>query len=61
MYVANQGSESDPDNTVSVIDTRRKTLIRTVTTGKGAHGVVASDDGRWVTGQMVVVNGGLNP
>ena len=48
MYVANQGSESDPDNTVSVIDTRRKTLIKTMTTGKGAHGVVASDDGRFV-------------
>lgn len=48
MYVANQGSESDPDDTVSVIDTRRKSLIRTVTTGKGAHGVVASDDGRFV-------------
>ena len=45
MYVANQGSDSNPDDTVSVIDTKSQSVINTVVTGKGAHGVVASTDG----------------
>lgn len=48
MYVANQGSDNNPDNTVSVIDTKTQTVIDTVVTGKGAHGVVASSDGGFV-------------
>lgn len=48
MYVANQGSDTDPDNTVSVIDTTNQKVIGTVVTGKGAHGVVASEDGKYV-------------
>lgn len=48
MYVANQGTESEPDSTVSVIDTRRNAVVRTLTVGRGAHGVAISDDGRRV-------------
>ena len=45
MYVANRGTEREPDNTVSVIDTRRNVVVKTLTTDCGAHGVVVSDDG----------------
>lgn len=48
MYVANQGSDSNPDNTVSVIDTENQKVIANVVTGQGAHGVVASGDGKYV-------------
>jgi YVTN family beta-propeller protein len=45
VYVANQGTSRSPDNTVSVIDVAQNRVIATVTTGRGAHGVVISDDG----------------
>lgn len=45
IYVANQGTEREPDNTVSVIDTRRNEVVKSLTTDRGAHGVVVSDDG----------------
>lgn len=45
VYVANQGSANRPDRRVSVIDTASRKVIATVETGKGAHGVVVSDDG----------------
>ena len=48
MYVANQGAERDPDNIVSVIDTRRNVVVKALTTDWGAHGVVVSDDGSHV-------------
>lgn len=48
MYVANQGTESEPDSTVSVIDTRGNTVVRTLIVGRGAHGVAISDDGMLV-------------
>jgi YVTN family beta-propeller protein len=44
MYVANQGSAKAPDNRVSVIDIATGKVIGTVTTGAGAHGVVADND-----------------
>jgi len=47
IYVANEGTASNPDNTVSVIDTGKKQVVATVTTDKGAHGVVVSDDGKF--------------
>lgn len=37
-----------PDNTVSVIDTATNRVVATITTGRGAHGVVVSDDGAHV-------------
>ncbi len=48
MYVANQGTEQHPDQTVSVIDTGNGKVTHTIVTGKGAHGIVASDDGNFV-------------
>ncbi|MER1941872.1 beta-propeller fold lactonase family protein [Castellaniella sp. FW104-16D08] len=48
VYVANQGSESEPDNTVSVINVKNQSVQDTVITGMGAHGVVASSDGDFV-------------
>ena len=48
MYVANEGTEAEPDNTVSVIDIKSQSILETVVTGNGAHGVVASDDGNFV-------------
>lgn len=45
-YVANQGTEKNPDNTMSVVDMRAKRVAATVVTGKGAHGVVVSGDGK---------------
>lgn len=45
IYVANQGTEKRPGNTVSVIETSSNKVVSTVVAGRGAHGVVASDDG----------------
>jgi YVTN family beta-propeller protein len=45
VYVANQGTETEPDNTVSVIDFARGAVAKTIRTGAGAHGVTVSDDG----------------
>lgn len=48
VYVANQGSSSKPDDRVSVVDPRNLSVIATLTTGKGAHGVAISSDGAYV-------------
>lgn len=48
IYVANQGSSQQPDDKVSVLDAKTRKLIKTITTGKGAHGVAASTDGNYV-------------
>ena len=48
VYAANQGTDSDPADTVSVIDTATGSVIDTIRTGKGAHGVSVSDDGALV-------------
>ena len=45
LYVANQGTAKDPDNTVSVIAVDGLQTVATITAGRGAHGVVVSDDG----------------
>ena len=45
VYIANQGTDTAPDSTVSVIDTRRNAVVETLITGPGAHGVVVSGDG----------------
>ena len=34
-----------PDDTVSIIETADSSVARPIVTGKGAHGVVVSDDG----------------
>lgn len=48
VYVANQGTEAKPADTVSVIEVATGTVIDTIRTGAGAHGVAVSDDGRLV-------------
>ena len=47
-FVANQGTEKSPSNTVSKIDLVTKKVIATIETGKGAHGVVTSPDNKLV-------------
>ena len=47
-YVANQGTDAEPNDTVSVIDTATGQVVKTITTGDGAHGVSASADGAYV-------------
>lgn len=43
-YVANQGTEDTPSNSVTVVDLATKKVTATIETGKGAHGVVTSSD-----------------
>ena len=45
VYVANQGTDADPADTVSVIDTASGTVVDTIRTGKGAHGVAVDETG----------------
>lgn len=47
LLVANQGTEDNPADTLSVFDTASMKLLGTVRTGKGAHGVVADPSGRY--------------
>lgn len=47
-YVANQGSEDAPSDSVSVVDLASKKVISTIQTGKGAHGVVTSPDNKFL-------------
>ena len=47
LFVANQGSKKVPGRTVSVIDLVRLEVAKTVETGRGAHGVVVTTDGRY--------------
>lgn len=47
-FVANQGSEDAPSNSISKIDIWTKEVVATIETGKGAHGVVTSPDNQFV-------------
>ncbi|MBC8062833.1 MAG: YncE family protein [Clostridiaceae bacterium] len=47
-FVANQGTEKSPSNTISKIDLTSKTVIATIEVGKGAHGIVVSDDNQYI-------------
>ncbi len=47
-FVANQGTEAKPSNTVSKVDLKTRSVVATITVGKGAHGVVTSNDGKLV-------------
>lgn len=47
-YVANQGTEDAPSNSVSVVDLATKKVTATIETGKGTHGVVTSPDNKWL-------------
>jgi YVTN family beta-propeller protein len=46
--VANQGTEKSPSNTITKIDLESKKAIATIETGKGAHGLAASSDNKWI-------------
>jgi YVTN family beta-propeller protein len=47
VLVANQGTESDPGTTVSLVDTETFTVVNTVETDQGAHGVVVEPAGTY--------------
>lgn len=47
-FVANQGTESNPSNTLSKIDLSTKEVVSTIEVGNGAHGIVVSDDNKYV-------------
>ncbi len=46
VLVANQGTEQEPSDTVSVIEVATDRVIQTIRTGAGAHGVVINDKGQ---------------
>jgi YVTN family beta-propeller protein len=46
-YVANQGTESNPSNSIRVVDLKAKAAVSTIETGKGSHGVVTSPDNKF--------------
>lgn len=48
IFVANQGTEARPSNTVSKIDIQTKSVIATIVVGKGAHGIVTDNTGKFV-------------
>lgn len=47
-FVANQGTAQNPSSTVSKIDMATKKVVATIDAGKGAHGVVTSNDNKLV-------------
>ncbi|MGC5327039.1 beta-propeller fold lactonase family protein [Brevibacillus sp. SYSU BS000544] len=47
-FVANQGTKEAPSHSVSKVDLQSKKVTATIETGKGAHGVTTSEDGRFV-------------
>ena len=46
VLVANQGTEEEPRNTVSVIEVASSKVVQTIRTGAGAHGVAVNDNGQ---------------
>lgn len=48
VYVANQGTKEEPADTVSVIDVATGSVVDTIRTDAGAHGVVLCNEGRHV-------------
>lgn len=47
-YVANQGTESNPSNSITVVDLKALAAVSNIETGKGSHGVVTSPDNKFV-------------
>jgi YVTN family beta-propeller protein len=47
-FVANQGSPDKPSDSVSKIDLKTKKVVATIKVGKGAHGIVTSNDNQFV-------------
>jgi YVTN family beta-propeller protein len=46
-YVANQGTEDAPSNSLSKVDLQSKKVVATIETGKGSHGVITSPDNKF--------------
>ncbi len=46
-YVANQGTEESPSNSMTIVDLETKTVVDEIKTGNGAHGVTVSKDGKF--------------
>lgn len=42
VFVANQGTEDTPSDSVTKIDLTNNQVVATIKTGKGSHGVVTS-------------------
>ena len=47
-FVANQGTEDTPSENMTKVDLQTKKAVATVNTGKGSHGVVTSQDTKFV-------------
>lgn len=47
-FVANQGTPEKPSNSVSKIDLETRKVVATIKVGKGAHGIVTSNDNQFV-------------
>jgi YVTN family beta-propeller protein len=47
-FVANQGTPGKPSDSVSKIDLETKKVVATIKVGKGAHGIVTSNDNKLV-------------
>lgn len=47
-FVANQGTPDKPSASVSKIDLKTKKVVATIKVGKGAHGIVTSNDNQFV-------------
>jgi YVTN family beta-propeller protein len=45
-YVANQGTEESPSNSMSIVDLKTRKVVDEIKTGNGAHGVTVSSDGK---------------
>lgn len=46
-YIANQGTEEAPSNSMTIMDLETKQVVTTIEIGKGAHGVVTSSDNKY--------------
>ncbi|MEW8988044.1 MAG: YncE family protein, partial [Bacillus sp. (in: firmicutes)] len=46
-YVANQGTEESPSNTMTIVDLELNETVATIETGEGSHGVVISSDNKF--------------
>ncbi|MCM3693397.1 YncE family protein [Neobacillus niacini] len=47
-FVANQGTPDKPSDSVSKIELKTKEVVATIKVGKGAHGIVTSNDNQFV-------------
>jgi YVTN family beta-propeller protein len=46
-YVANQGTEESPSDSMTIVDLETKAVVDEIKTGNGAHGVTVSGDGKF--------------